>query len=121
MQAPPAGGESRPTPGLPSARLLADILSSQVVVLIGTGPFVITSYSIHYTKLYEATTPDHLKRLFRATRDITFCFDGDRAGREVLPREPEQREPESAIVRERVDRTLEAGHGLGVVASYNFV
>jgi DNA primase len=33
--------------------------------------------------LGTATTADHLKRLFRATRDITFCFDGDRAGREA--------------------------------------
>ena len=33
--------------------------------------------------LGTATTTDHLKRLFRATRDITFCFDGDRAGREA--------------------------------------
>jgi DNA primase len=33
--------------------------------------------------LGTATTADHLKRLFRATRDVTFCFDGDRAGREA--------------------------------------
>lgn len=33
--------------------------------------------------LGTATTPDHLKRLFRATREVTFCFDGDRAGRDA--------------------------------------
>ncbi|MDP6674837.1 MAG: DNA primase [Gammaproteobacteria bacterium] len=33
--------------------------------------------------LGTATTHDHLTRLFRATRSITFCFDGDRAGREA--------------------------------------
>ncbi len=33
--------------------------------------------------LGTATTSDHLKRLFRATRAVTFCFDGDRAGREA--------------------------------------
>ena len=33
--------------------------------------------------LGTATTTDHLKRLFRASRDITFCFDGDRAGRKA--------------------------------------
>jgi DNA primase len=33
--------------------------------------------------LGTATTPEHLRRLFRATQDVTFCFDGDRAGREA--------------------------------------
>jgi DNA primase len=33
--------------------------------------------------LGTATTPDHLQRLFRATNEIVFCFDGDRAGREA--------------------------------------
>lgn len=31
--------------------------------------------------LGTATTPDHLKRLFRACNTVVFCFDGDRAGR----------------------------------------
>jgi len=33
--------------------------------------------------LGTATTPEHLQRLFRATSEIIFCFDGDRAGREA--------------------------------------
>jgi DNA primase len=33
--------------------------------------------------LGTATTPDHLQRLFRATNEIVFCFDGDRAGRDA--------------------------------------
>ncbi len=33
--------------------------------------------------LGTATTPEHLERLFRVTRDVIFCFDGDRAGREA--------------------------------------
>jgi DNA primase len=33
--------------------------------------------------LGTATTPEHLRRLFRATSEIVFCFDGDRAGREA--------------------------------------
>jgi len=33
--------------------------------------------------LGTATTPDHLRRLFRATQEVVFCFDGDRAGREA--------------------------------------
>ena len=31
--------------------------------------------------LGTATTPEHLKRLFRACNTVVFCFDGDRAGR----------------------------------------
>ncbi len=31
--------------------------------------------------LGTATTPEHLNRLFRATSEVVFCFDGDRAGR----------------------------------------
>ena len=33
--------------------------------------------------LGTATTPMHLQRLFRHTKNITFSFDGDRAGREA--------------------------------------
>ena len=33
--------------------------------------------------LGTATTAEHLEKLFRATSDIVFCFDGDRAGREA--------------------------------------
>ncbi|MDX1443809.1 MAG: DNA primase [Gammaproteobacteria bacterium] len=31
--------------------------------------------------LGTATTPEHLDRLFRVTREVVFCFDGDKAGR----------------------------------------
>jgi DNA primase len=33
--------------------------------------------------LGTATTPEHIQRLFRVTREIIFCFDGDRAGRQA--------------------------------------
>jgi DNA primase len=33
--------------------------------------------------LGTATTPEHLKRIFRGCSEIIFCFDGDRAGREA--------------------------------------
>ncbi|MDG1462150.1 MAG: DNA primase, partial [Gammaproteobacteria bacterium] len=33
--------------------------------------------------LGTATTPEHLKRLFRITQEVVFCFDGDRAGRQA--------------------------------------
>lgn len=31
--------------------------------------------------LGTATTPEHLERIFRATKEVVFCFDGDNAGR----------------------------------------
>ncbi|MDH3546835.1 MAG: DNA primase, partial [Gammaproteobacteria bacterium] len=31
--------------------------------------------------LGTATTPEHLNRMFRLTENVTFCFDGDRAGK----------------------------------------
>jgi DNA primase len=47
--------------------------------------------------LGTATTPEHLRRLFRVTKEVTFCFDGDRAGRDAAWRAlqtslPEMRE-----------------------------
>ena len=33
--------------------------------------------------LGTATTPEHLEKLYRATPELTFCFDGDRAGRDA--------------------------------------
>ena len=47
--------------------------------------------------LGTATTADHLKRLFRLTQEIIYCFDGDRAGRQAAWRAlqvslPEMRE-----------------------------
>jgi len=33
--------------------------------------------------LGTATTPDHLRTLFRFSREIVFCFDGDKAGRKA--------------------------------------
>lgn len=37
------------------------------------------SYAI--ATLGTATTPEHLKRMFRLVSEVVFCFDGDRAGR----------------------------------------
>jgi len=33
--------------------------------------------------LGTATTPDHMERLFKATPEVVFCFDGDEAGRKA--------------------------------------
>jgi DNA primase len=37
------------------------------------------SYAV--ATLGTATTPEHLKRMFRLVSEVVFCFDGDRAGR----------------------------------------
>ncbi|HET7569924.1 MAG TPA: DNA primase [Gammaproteobacteria bacterium] len=44
--------------------------------------------------LGTATTPYHLQRLFRITREVVFCFDGDRAGRAAAWRALETTLPE---------------------------
>jgi hypothetical protein len=41
--------------------------------------------------LGTATTPEHLKRMFRLVSEVVFCFDGDRAGRAAAWRALEQR------------------------------
>ena len=45
----------------------------------------LAQFGIRYAvaTLGTATTADHLERLFRVTRELVFCFDGDRAGREA--------------------------------------
>ncbi len=45
----------------------------------------LAQYGIGYAvaTLGTATTQDHLDRLFKTCSEITFCFDGDRAGREA--------------------------------------
>lgn len=43
--------------------------------------------------LGTATTPEHVERLFRATPELIFCFDGDRAGREAAWRAVEHTLP----------------------------
>lgn len=43
----------------------------------------LAQFDINYAvaTLGTATTPEHLERLYRATPEVVFCFDGDRAGR----------------------------------------
>ena len=45
--------------------------------------------------LGTATTDEHLKRLFRVTEEVVFCFDGDRAGRQAAWRALETVLPEA--------------------------
>jgi len=71
--------------GLYEARRAARDVNS---ILVVEGYMDVVSLAGHgvnnaVATLGTATTIDHLKRLFRATRAITFCFDGDRAGRKA--------------------------------------
>lgn len=45
----------------------------------------LTQYDINnvVATLGTATTGDHLEKLYRATPEVVFCFDGDRAGRDA--------------------------------------
>ena len=56
----------------------------QLVVVEGYMDVVaLARHGIHFAvaTLGTATTTEHLNRLFRLTDNVTFCFDGDRAGR----------------------------------------
>ncbi len=91
-------------------------------------------FDINYAvaTLGTATTGDHLEQLYRATPEVVFCFDGDRAGRAAawraletaLPilREgrqarflflPDGEDPDSMVRKEgkeRFEARLAAGH-----------
>jgi len=71
--------------GLYEARRAARDVNSILVVEGYMDVISLADHGVHnaVATLGTATTADHLNRLFRATRDITFCFDGDRAGREA--------------------------------------
>jgi DNA primase len=45
----------------------------------------LAQYGIRYAvaSLGTAVTPEHLEQLFRASDEVVFCFDGDRAGRDA--------------------------------------
>ncbi|MDD3761801.1 MAG: DNA primase [Nevskiales bacterium] len=60
--------------------------------------------------LGTATTRDHLQLIFKSTRKIVFCFDGDRAGRAAAWRALDQILPELYEDRECVFMFLPEGH-----------
>jgi DNA primase len=57
---------------------------------------------IHYAvaTLGTATTPEHLKRIFRLVNEVVFAFDGDRAGRAAAWRALQHTLPEAREGRE---------------------
>ncbi|GAC1458882.1 MAG: DNA primase [Steroidobacteraceae bacterium] len=60
--------------------------------------------------LGTATTPEHLKRIFRLVNDVVFAFDGDRAGRAAAWRALQQALPEAREGREIRFLFLPEGH-----------
>ncbi|MBV6418061.1 MAG: DNA primase [Steroidobacteraceae bacterium] len=60
--------------------------------------------------LGTATTPEHLKRIFRLVREVVFAFDGDRAGRAAAWRALQNSLPEVREGREIRFLFLPEGH-----------
>jgi DNA primase len=60
--------------------------------------------------LGTATTQEHLTKIFRLTREVVFCFDGDRAGRQAAWRALENSLPLAQDGRELKFMFLPEGH-----------
>jgi DNA primase len=60
--------------------------------------------------LGTATTQEHLGKIFRLTREVVFCFDGDRAGRQAAWRALENSLPLAQDGRELKFMFLPEGH-----------
>ena len=69
-------------------------------------------YGINYAvaTLGTATTPEHLKRIFRIVNEVVFAFDGDRAGRAAAWRALQHALPEARQGREVRFLFLPDGH-----------
>jgi len=69
-------------------------------------------YGINYAvaTLGTATTPEHLKRIFRIVSEVVFAFDGDRAGRGAAWRALQHALPEARQGREIRFLFLPEGH-----------
>jgi DNA primase len=69
-------------------------------------------YGINYAvaTLGTATTPEHMKRMFRVVSEVVFAFDGDRAGRAAAWRALQHALPEARQGREIRFLFLPDGH-----------
>lgn len=69
--------------GLYEARQALRQIDSLVVVEGYMDVVALARHGINFAvaTLGTATTAEHLNRMFRLTENVTFCFDGDRAGR----------------------------------------
>ncbi len=74
-------------------------------ILVVEGYMDVVSLAAHgvsnaVATLGTATTGEHLRRLFRATQEVVFCFDGDRAGRDAAWRALQNSLPEMRDARQ---------------------
>ncbi len=126
--------------GLHEARMALRQIPRLLVVEGYMDVVMLAQHGIRYAvaTLGTATTAEHAERLFRLTRDVVFCFDGDRAGREaawralenVLPQLkddrqigflflPEGEDPDSLVRREGAEAF---GHRLdGAVLLFDYL
>ncbi len=88
--------------GLYEARQSRTALSRLLVVEGYMDVVRLHQFSIPYAvaTLGTATTPEHLKRIFQLVPEVTFSFDGDRAGRAAAWRALENSLPEALEGRE---------------------
>lgn len=80
--------KSRELYGLYEARQQKTTLHKIIIVEGYMDVIALSQQGIHYAvaTLGTATTQQHLKRLFRYTSEIVFCFDGDVAGQQAAVR-----------------------------------
>jgi len=88
--------------GLYESRLARQSLKRLLVVegYMDTVRLHQASLSYAVATLGTATTPDHLRRVFRLVSELVFCFDGDRAGRAAAWRALQNALPEAREGRE---------------------
>ena len=81
--------------GFYEARLNTQKLDRIIVVEGYMDVIALAQFGVSYAvaTLGTATTPEHIKQLFRAVPEVIFCFDGDRAGREAAWRALENAMP----------------------------
>jgi DNA primase len=98
--------------GLYEARQSRVTLKRLVVVEGYMDTVRLHQYGIPYAvaTLGTATTPEHLKRVFRLVSEVVFAFDGDRAGRAAAWRALQQALPEAREGREMRFLFLPDGH-----------
>jgi len=99
--------------GLYEAKQAQRSALNQLIVVEGYMDVVMLSQhgvSEAVATLGTATTAEHLTLLYRSTRRVVFCFDGDRAGRAAAWRALEQALPEVWGERECLFAFLPDGH-----------
>lgn len=88
--------------GLYQARQANRKLSRLLIVEGYMDVVALAQFGINYAvaTLGTATTASHLQQLFRTTRELVLCFDGDRAGRDAALRAIEHALPQMREGRE---------------------